>query len=157
MKGLLNGLGPDPWAFFQTPPPISLQAYAARHSELTKLFKKYVQDLTLDFVACQPSGEIYSPLAFHFNFRHNIMNAILMICLSEGSVEELSLNDLLVGAEADPSMVDRSIELVGKLMAFAGSSRDRVGPQGAKLIIYDPHVGLGYCNMVLSAMKKYLT
>ena len=85
------------------------------------------------------------------------MNAILMICLSEGSVEELSLNDLLVGAEADPSMVDRLIELVGKLMAFAGSSRDRVGPQGAKLIIYDPHVGLGYCNMVLSAMKKYLT
>ena len=157
VKGLLNGLGPDPWAFFQTPPPISLQSYADRHSELTKLFKKYVQDLTLDFVACQPSGEIYSPLAFHFNFPHNIMNAILMICLSEGSVEELSLNDLLVGAEADPSMVDRSIELVGKLMAFAGSSRDRVGPQGAKLIIYDPHVGLGYCNMVLSAMKKYLT
>ena len=45
----------------------------------------------------------------------------------------------------------------GKLMALAGSSLDRVGPQGAKLIIYDPHVGLGYCNMVLSAMKKYLT
>ena len=155
VKGLLNGLGPDPWAFFQTPPPTALRSHADRHTELIELFRKYVQELTLDFVACQPSGDIYSPLAFHFNFPHNIMNAILMICLSEGTVEGLSLNDLLVGPE-DPITVDRSIELVEKLMVFAGGSRDRVGPQGAKLIIYDPHVGLGYCNMVLSSMKKYL-
>ena len=129
--------------------------HADRHAELIELFRKYVKELTMDFVACQPSGDIYSPLAFHFNFPHNIMNAILMICLSEGTVEGLSLNDLLVGPE-DPITVDRSIELMEKLMVFAGGSRDRVGPQGAKLIIYDPHVGLGYFNMVLSSMKKYL-
>ena len=79
-----------------------------------------------------------------------------MVCFSEGSVGRVPLNDLLLGETSDSPKNDKLKEVALKLMLFAGSSRDRVGPQGTKLIIYDPHVGLAHCNMVLSTMKKYL-
>ena len=156
VQGLLNGLTPDPWCFFQTPPPISLDAYQEKHKHLRDLLGEYGEDLVLEFAACRPARNTYSPLALHFNFPHNLMNAILMVCLSGGSVESTSLNNLLVATPNDSSRFDRSIELVEKLMVFAGNSGDRVGPGGAKLIIYDPKVGQACCSMVISTMKKYL-
>ncbi len=156
IKALLNGLTPDPWAFFQTPPPVSLALYFEKHQVLQQLLAEYAEELATEFAAYRPTLENYSPLAFHFNFPHNVLNALLMVCFSEGSVERVPLNDLLLGETSDSPKNDKLKEVALKLMVFAGSRRDRVGPQGTKLIIYDPHVGLAHCNMVLSTMKKYL-
>jgi len=156
VRALLNGLSPDPWAFFQTLLPNSLVSYKEKHAGLKELFREHGRDLALDFAECRSIEEIYSPLALHFNFPHNIMNAILMTCLSEGSVEGLSINDLLTGNRCDSLIEERSKQLASKLMTFAGNNRDRVGPQGAKLIVYDQNVALAHCNMVLSTMEKHL-
>lgn len=156
IKALLNGLTPDPWAFFRMPPPVSLALYSEKHQLLQQLLATYAEELATEFIAVQPTLKGYSALAFHFNFPHNILNALLMVCLSEGSVQSFSLNDLLSGGVSDSPKIDELNQVALKLMLFAGSNRDRVGPQGTKLIIYDPHVGLAHCNMVLSTMKKYL-
>ena len=39
------------------------------------------------------------------------------------------------------------------LMAYSGASPERLGRRGARLIIYDPNVGLRYYKMVLQAMR----
>jgi hypothetical protein len=156
VKALLNGLTPDPWAFFQMPPPASLALYSEKHQILQQLLVTYAEELATEFTAARPRLKDYSSLAFHFNFPHNILNALLMVCLSEGSVQSLSLSDLLLGAVSGSPKNDELSEVALKLVLFASSSRDKVGPQGTKLIIYDPHVGLAHCNMVLSTMKKYL-
>ena len=156
VKAMLNGLTPDPWAFFQTPPPSSLAPYIDKHHVLQQLFVEHGEGLAEEFTTCQSNLEGYSSLAFHFNFPHNILNALLIVCLSEGSIESLSLNDLLTDKNLDPHKTDRLNEVVSKLMSFSGSSLDRVGPKGTKLIIYDPQVALAHCSMVLSTMKKYL-
>ena len=39
------------------------------------------------------------------------------------------------------------------LMAYSGASPERLGRRGARLIIYDPNVGLRYYKMALQAMR----
>ena len=40
------------------------------------------------------------------------------------------------------------------LMAYSGASPERLGRRGARLIIYDPNVGLRYYKMALQAMRS---
>ena len=39
------------------------------------------------------------------------------------------------------------------LMAYSGANPERLGRRGARLIIYDPNVGLRYHRMALQAMR----
>ena len=49
---------------------------------------------------------------------------------------------------------DHPEALARYLMAYSGASPERLGRRGARLIIYDPNVGLGYYRMALQALRS---
>ena len=49
---------------------------------------------------------------------------------------------------------DHPEALARYLMAYSGASPERLGRRGARLIIYDPNVGLRYYRMALQAMRS---
>lgn len=58
---------------------------------------------------------------------------------------------------ADPSAfvsANHPEALARYLMAYSGASPERLGRRGARLIIYDPNVGLRYYRMALQAMRS---
>ncbi|MDE0474879.1 MAG: hypothetical protein OXI50_09995, partial [Gammaproteobacteria bacterium] len=65
------------------------------------------------------------------------------------------------GSEVDPRRADPAAfvsanhpeALARYLMAYSGASPERLGRRGARLIIYDPNVGLRYYKMALQAMR----
>lgn len=156
VEGLLNGLTPDPWAFIGKLPD-ALSDYAEKYSRFCELLGRYGEDLVEECKRHRPSAEGFSPMAFHFNFPHNVLMAHLMTALDEESVRSLSLNALLLGRH-DGAVTEQSADDLAKtLTAFAGSSPDKLDAHGARLIIYDWHAGHGYCNMALTAIGRYVS
>ena len=156
VEGLLNGLTSDPWAFVGKVPE-ALSGYSEQYSNFCDLLKRYGEDLLEDFREHRPATEGFSPLAFHFNFPHNVLMGTLMIALDQGKARNLSMNALLLGRH-DGRVTEQSPDDFAKeLTAFAGSSPDKLDSHGARLIIYDRHAGHGYCNMVSTTIGKYLT
>ena len=156
VEGLLNGLTSDPWAFVGKAPE-ALSGYSEQYSSFCGLLKRYGEDLLEDFRKHRPATQGFSPLAFHFNFPHNVLMAILMIALDLGNARSLSLNALLLGRHDGMVTEDSPDDFAKGLTAFAGSSPEKLDSHGARLIIYDRHAGHGYCNMVSTAIGRYLS
>ena len=104
----------------------------------------------------RPSAEGFSPLAFHFNFPHNVLTAILMIALADGSARSLPMNAVLLGRHDGTTTEESPDDFAKTLTAFAGSSPEKLDSHGARLIIYDRNAGHGYYNTATTAIEKYL-
>ena len=156
VEGLLNGLTCDPWAFVGKPPD-ALKGFPEQYNSFCELLGRYGEDLLEEFKRHRPSAEDFSPLAFHFNFPHNVLTAILMIALAEGSARSLSMNAVLLGRHDGSTTEESPDEFAKALTAFAGSGPEKLDAHGAQLIIYDRHAGHGYCNMVATAIGRYLS
>jgi hypothetical protein len=156
VEGLLNGLTADPWAFAgKIPDPLS--GHAELYSSFCDLFVRYGTDLLEEFKGHWPPADGFSPLAFHFNFPHNVLSAVLMIVLDQGSACSLSMNTLLLGRHDGVVSEDSPHDFAYTLTSYAGSSPDKLDDHGARLIIYDRHAGRGYCNMVQTATRRLLS
>jgi hypothetical protein len=155
VEGLLNGLTCDPWAFVGKAPD-ALEDLPELYNSFCELLGQYGEDFVEECKRHRPSAEGFSPLAFHFNFPHNVLTAILMIALAEGSARSLPMNAVLLGSHDGTRTEGSPDDFAKTLTAFAGSSPGKLDSHGARLIIYDRHAGYGYCNMVTTTIGKYL-
>ncbi len=139
VEGILNGLSPDPRAFVGIAPD-SLASYEEEHSRFRELFEQYRSDLLAELEHHRPSEEKYSPLAFYFNFLHNILKAIVVDALLRGEAWKVTLNDLLTGFPRS-STAEFSEALARTLMSYARSSPDKIRGRLVPVIVYDPRKG----------------
>ena len=170
LEGLIDGLTPDPWAFVGAPPE-ALRPYEREHTSFREAFAEYRADLLEEFGRLRPDREAYSPLSFHCNFPHNAIMAKVSIQLADENAPNLPMDAMFTRADAwgggDSELVSgESGEAPGDflsanhpealaryLMAYSGARPERLGRRGARLIIYDPNVGLRYYKMALQAMR----
>lgn len=153
---ILSGLGPDPWAFLEKPPP-ALACHAAEHEDLRALLERHGPDLLADAEGHRPSEDEFSPLAFHFNFPNNALVALVIVAILQGAPQALPLNALLVrdDARAGEQPADLRGVLAKTLMYYSASSPDRLGQSGEMLIVYDPQIAARHFNQTVSALKKH--
>ena len=178
LEGIIDGLTPDPWAFVDAPPE-SLRPYAKEHAGLREALAEYRDDLLEEFERLRPTREAYSPLSFHCNFPHNAIMAKVSIQLADENTPNLPMDAMFTrggkwqasergpasesgpSSESDPASESGSAStsnhpegLARALMAYSGERPERLGRRGARLIIYDPNVGLRYYRMALQSMRK---
>jgi len=139
VEGILNGLSPDPRAFVGNAPD-SLASYEEEHSRFRELFEKYRRDLLVELEHHRPSEEKYSPIAFYFNFLHNILKAIVVDAMLRGEASNVTLNDLLTGFPRS-STAELSEALARTLMSYARSSPEKIRGRLVPVIVYDPRKG----------------
>ena len=154
VEGILNGLTPDPWAFFGKPPS-SLSAYQAEYTEFRQLFEKYKDALMEEFARHRPSKETFSPLSFHFSFPHNGMVASVMVALLDGSSSDLPFDALLTRAAASEGEAGSRSALAQRLMDYSGSSPEGFDAHGAVLVVYEPRAGLRHYSMTMATIRKH--
>lgn len=140
VEALLCGLSPDAAAFVDEPPRC-LADCAAERTEFGELFQRHKADLLAEFEAHRPSDRAYSPLAFAFNFSHNILKGIVVDALLWGEPWTLTLNDLLTGVHTEPSAAESKKKLATTLVAYARSSPDTIRGRLMPVIVYDPRAG----------------
>ena len=180
LEGLIDGLTPDPWAFTGAPPE-ALRPYEEEHAGFREGFAEHREDLLEEFERLRPGREAYSPLSFHCNFPHNAIMAKVSIQLADENAPNLPMDAMFTragawhqdgagsgepaeesGPDVDPRRADPAAfvsanhpeALARYLMAYSGASPERLGRRGARLIIYDPNVGLRYYKMALQAMRS---
>ena len=171
LECLIDGLTPDPWAFLGAPPE-ALRPYKKEHARLREALAEHRDDLLEEFGRLRPGREGYSPLSLHCNFPHNAIMAKVSIHLADENAPNLPMDAMFARAEAwrsgetdetdaapgadDPRdfvAANHPEALARYLMAYSGASPERLGRRGARLIIYDPNVGLRYYKMALQAMR----
>lgn len=153
LESLLQGLAADPWAFTGARPP-ALAAHAEAYDEVRTLLAAHGSDLLEALESHQPTKTAYAPLAFHFNFPHNALVAVVTLALLEGRPQPLPLNALFTRELADPPEGETQEGLARTLMAFSRGSTDRLGHRGAVLVAYDPLSAMRSYSMTAKALRK---
>ena len=95
-----------------------------------------------EFERHRPSEDAYSPIAFYFNFSHNLLKAMVVDALLRGEAWGLALNDLLTGVPSQDSLNESRKTAARTLMAYARSSPDTIAGRRVPVIVYDPRRGL---------------
>lgn len=154
VEAAVNGLTPDPWAFFEKP-PAALQGYLEQVEEFRALFGKHQATLLQDFEAVRPRSGRYSPLDLHFNFPHNAMVAKVLIALHEGSDLNLPMDALFRSpVEGDDDADRMTADFADTLMNYSGVNPEGYDQHGAMFVVHDPKAGLRHFNMMLSTIRK---
>ena len=83
IEGILNGLSADARAFIGQPPS-SLSGSEADRGAFRELFLQHRDVLAGAFQRYKPGPEQYSPLAFFFNFSHNVLKGLVADALLRG-------------------------------------------------------------------------
>jgi hypothetical protein len=92
------------------------------------------------FDALEPHAGEYSPLAFFFNFSHNVLKGTVVDALLRGDPWTVSFNDLLAGSGgASPPASRQALALT--LMGHARRHPQRIRGQMTPVIVYDPAGG----------------
>ncbi len=146
VEALLNGLAPDTRAFMGKP-PVNLSAHEHWHAEFRELFEKHREELLKDFDRHKPSVDRYSPIAFSFNFPHNLIKAAVVDAAIRGEGWKVTLNDLLRGGNPDSEKLART------LMAYAVASPEKLRGREFPIIVYDPYAGIRTFTRTLSLIK----
>jgi hypothetical protein len=138
---LLNGLTSDPPAFAGTLPP-ALAAHAEEQARFSRLYHRYREDLLEEFEPFRPSEERYSPIAFHFNFPHNALKAMVGMALTGWPLPRLPLESVF----EDPEISEREGEspeaLARILMEHSRANPEQIGSRRVMVMTYMPRTGL---------------
>jgi hypothetical protein len=153
VEGILNGLTPDPRAYIAKP-PAPLQNYTADQGEFSMLFVKYHQDLFQEFAAHRPTDQSYSPIAFSFNFPHNLLKGIVVDALFKGEPSTVSMNRLL---SAFPKGQNGRETLTRTLMGYARRVPDKIGGRPVPVIYYDPSLALRTYVKTLTTLRELVS
>ena len=153
VEGILNGMTADARAFLgKTPAPLA--EYETDLSECRRLFKTYKDALLKEFEAHRPSDRVYSPLAFNFNFPHNLVKAAIIDALLEAEGVKLTVNDLLTSFPRDDQSRRAKQKLASTLTKFAAFIPDRVKGRTVPVISYSPQTGLLVFAKTLTIIKN---
>ena len=150
IEALLNGLSADARAFVGAP-PASLANSDPERLEFLRLWEKHKDDLMRAFEGLRPLDSRYSPLAFYFNFAHNVVKGAVIDSLMWGQTWDLTFNDLLSSSPREGVESGDLAALAGTLMSYARSHPDRIRGQLMPVIVYDPSQGR---QAYTTAMKK---
>ena len=140
-EALLIGLTPDAAAFLDPRPPIPLQACTDRRDTVRRLVSAERPALLRAFERHRPVEPTYSPLAFTFNFPHNLVKGIVVDAVLRGSPWSLGLDDLLTAAEGDEEKNALKVTLARRLMGYALASPDTIRGEPHPAIVYDAAAG----------------
>lgn len=143
---LLNGLTPDARAFTEATPS-SLATFEDDHRACRALLERHASGLLEAFEPLRPDGAAYSPVAFQFNFPHNVLIPMVTLALVQGVDPELNVgfNALLEGGDAE--------RLARTLMAYAGYSPEVRRGRRTLMITYDPNLAVASFTRTLQALR----
>jgi hypothetical protein len=145
VEAMLNGLSADARAFVGAAPSVlasqSLGASDAEREEFRDAFHECKRDLLDEFEPHRPDGQRYSPLAFFFNFSHNVVKGTIVDALLRGTPWSATLNDLLSGVGSDGSELTTRADLANTLMKYARANPNRIRGRLMPVIVYDPQAG----------------
>lgn len=140
VEGVLNGLSADARAFVGEP-PASLSGSQGDRAEFRTLFLRHRDALLEAFQRHKPDAETYSPLAFFFNFSHNVLKGMVVDALLRGRAWPLTFNDMLTGISRDDAHAALKQELAATLMGYARANPDTIRGRPMPVIVYDPSTG----------------
>jgi hypothetical protein len=152
IEALLNGLSGDARAFVGEAPS-SLSAHAPDQTELRDRFRATRAHLMTAFDAYRPSDERYSPLAFFFNFSHNVLKGLVVDALLQGRIWTESFNDLLSASTRDAADDEARQSLARTLMGYARANPDRIRGRLMPVIVYDPQAGRRAFNITVEKLR----
>jgi len=150
-EALLNGLSGDARAFVGEAPP-SLTIASAERSELRERVRARRDDLLAAFQPHRPSDDRYSPLAFFFNFSHNVVKGTVVDALLRGRPWTVSFNELLSGLTRDRADDEGRRSLATTLMGYAQANPDRIRGRLMPVIVYDAHAGRRAFNITIEKL-----
>jgi hypothetical protein len=140
VEALVNGLSADPRAFIGQAPP-SLATAETDRSAFADLFEAHRQALLAAFETYRPRDDAYSPLAFFFNFSHNVLKGTVVDALLRGRPWDVSFTDLLTALGRDDREGAAKMALATTLMGYARRNPDRIRGRLMPVIVYDPATG----------------
>ncbi len=141
VEALMNGLSADAKAFVGDHPPASLASCAADRVAFRDLLLAHRADLLEEGERFRPSSGAYSPLAFFFNFSHNVLKGIVIDALVWGEVRPLSFNDLLTSVGDDEATSAAKLTLARTLMAYARANPHTIRGKLMPVIVLRPRRG----------------
>ncbi|MDZ7778549.1 MAG: hypothetical protein U5R14_01250 [Gemmatimonadota bacterium] len=154
VEGMINGLTPDPWAFFERP-PAALDGYRNELTEFKRLFGRHQEAILEDLERHRPRPDRYSPLDLHFNFPHNALIAKVLIALHKGSELNLPMDALFRSPLGEDELGNKmTAEFARTLMDYSGVNPEGYDQHGAMFVVYDPKAGLRHFNMARSIIRK---
>jgi hypothetical protein len=156
VEGILNGLTPDPRAFLGKP-PASFAPSQADLDAFHHLFTRYKDDLIQEFESHRPSSQAYSPIAFNFNFPHNLLKGMMVNALTRENFPNIPVNDLLTSFPRTPETQFQRETLLNYLMQDAGLSPEILKSGKEALVIhYDIHAGLRNFVKTMATIREFV-
>jgi hypothetical protein len=153
IEALLNGLTPDTRAFVGKA-PASLSRIHSEQTEFQQLFVKHRDELLADFDRLKPTDKTYSPLAFNFNFPHNLFKAMVADALLRGGPSSVTLNNLLSAVPANEEIEGPRRRLLHTLLMYAQASPDMIGGRPLPIITYDAYAGIRRYTKAVGIIKE---
>ena len=140
VEAILNGLSADARAFLGQP-PTSLSGSETDRAAFRASFLEHRDALTAAFQRYKPSPEQYSPLAFFFNFSHNVVKGMVVDALLRGRAWALTFDDMLTALSREAAEPALKQELAVTLMGYARANPDTIRGRPMPVIVYDPATG----------------
>lgn len=140
IEALLNGLTPDARAFVGAP-FTTLIPHEAERSRARELLLAHRAQLRDEFEALRPTAARYSPLAFFFNFSHNVLKGAVVDALLRGAPWPVTLTDLFTAYPDDAEVSGHKVALAETLMGYARANPQQIRGRLMPVIVYDPSTG----------------
>ena len=153
VEGILNGLSADARAFVGEP-PASLSGSQGDRAEFRTLFLQHRDALLEAFQRHKPDAQTYSPLAFFFNFSHNVLKGMVVDALLRGRAWPLTFNDMLTGMSRDAAEAALKQELAATLMGYARANPDTIRGRPMPVIVYDVSTGRDAFAVTIRKIKE---
>ena len=155
VEGILNGLTPDPEAFFGEV-PASLSAYDSERSGFCRAFRESAADLFEQFTDLRPESRSYSPISYFYNFPHNLLKGMVVDAVLRERACGLTLNDLWTGAPAGDPTGPRRVEMSETLMVYARRNPDTINGRRVPAIVYDPQLGARVFGHTVKMLRGFV-
>ena len=132
-EAVINGLCPDPSSLLSS-------------HEFVERLRPHRAALVQAFERFRPDGNAYSPLAFFFNFSHNVVKGLVVDAVLRSRPWSVALNDLLTsrpherGSHDDGARWNR-VDAATTLMDYARRNPARIRGRLTPAIVYDPATG----------------
>lgn len=144
IEALLGGLTADAPLFMGEP-------------DVAARFDRHRQELLAAFETYRPADAAYSPLAFFFNFSHNVLKGAVVDAMLWGEPWPVTLNDLLSSrATSSPEAAppEKRLALATTLMDYARKNPHRIRGRLMPVIVYDPATGRRAFTAALQALAS---
>jgi hypothetical protein len=151
-QGLLQGLSADPGMVLATAVPAVLAGCADERATCADRLRAHRERLRGMFGDLTPAATAFVPLAFHFNFLHNVLTATLAVTIDGGS-PNVPLDGLLFGQPQGATRLADSPEVLAHRLALYSAHPDRRGYKGAPLIVTDPSLGARCVEDVIGFLR----